>query len=142
MSNSEEIVDHNSAQRERKSIFQTFAMLSYIGNSIWGILFLLLFIGCIINGEGMLREGDDTSRVTFYLIVSALILMASILCIIGVMRMKRGKKAGFYAYAFGNLIWIGLLFYDAGRYGLVFPVLAGISAVFVIYYALRLPKLS
>jgi len=142
MSNSEEILDQNKTRKEKQRTFQSFTMLSYIGNAVWGILFLILFIACIINGEGMLEAGEDTSRVTFYLIVSALILIASILCIIGVMRMKRGKKAGFYAYAIGNLIWIGLLFYDAERYGLVFPVLAGISAVFVIYYALRLPKLN
>jgi len=146
MSNSDEPIDQNATRKQRQRTFQSFAMLSYIGNSIWGILFLILFVACIVNGQAVLREGDDASRITFYLIISALIVTASLLCIIGVMRMKKGKKKGFYAYAIGNLVWIALLFYDStfglGTYGILFPIMAAVSAVFLIYFGLRLPKLS
>jgi|GEM_PF-2323880 len=146
MSNTNETIDAIATQKEKQRTFQSFTMLSYIGNAVWGILFLILFIGCIINGEAMLKDGEDTSRLTFYLIASAVILISCIFCIIGVMGMKRGRKKGFKNYAIGSVIWVLLLFYDStfgrGTYGMLFPIIASVSIVFVIYYALRLPKLT
>lgn len=146
MSNSEELIDQNATRKQRQRTFQSFSMLSYIGNGLWGALFLILFLACIINGKAVLQEGEDVSRITFYLVVSGLIVTASLFCIIGVLRMKKGKKKGFYMYVIGNLVWITLLFYDSifglGTYGIFFPLMAGVSAIFIIYFALRLPKLS
>lgn len=142
MNPSEQVIDSQASPKQRQPIYQSMSLLAYIGNTLWGILFLILLIACVINGNAVLKTGDPSSYIYFYMVVSAIVVLACVLCILGLLGMKRKRKKGFYLYSIGNIIWVGLLFYNPTNYGWIFPVLAVISGVFTIFFALRLPKYS
>lgn len=141
-----DILDNNQNQPQNSSTFKTMAILSYVGNGVWAFLFLLLFIGCVVNGAAMLKsvslDNFFGGAIMFFTVISALVMVVCLVSIIGVVKMKNGKRRGFFLYAIANGLWSLLLFYaGTGDGGTVFWIGGIISLLFIGFYMLRLHKL-
>ncbi|NOQ73334.1 MAG: hypothetical protein GQ574_15115 [Crocinitomix sp.] len=135
-----------SAKKKESGAFGVMSVLSYIGNGIWALLFMILLIACITNGTSMQNSGTFDGlfggMIGVFAAMSALVIIMCWLCISGVAKMKKGNRRGFMFYLIGNGLWIMLLIY-AGREGNVtFLSGAVISIVFVTFYAMNLPKMK
>ncbi len=147
MNDSQEILDGSKKEKSGSSMYKTMNILSYIGNGVWGILFLLLFVACIVNGAAVASTVSLDSffggAIAFFAFLSALVVALCVVSIIGVLKMRKGKRKGFFLYAIANGLWALVLFYAASDNG-GFNLIAGgvISFAFVYYYGMRLGKLS
>ena len=135
-----------SAKNKKSSAFNTMATLSYVGNGLWALLFIILLIGCVTNGTSIANSGGMSELVGGVVGVMAamslIVIIMCFLCIRGVAKMKKGDRSGFMLYLIGNGLWIALLIYG-GRTGSI-PFLAGalISTGFTGFYAMKLPKMG
>jgi len=132
--------------KSKSGVFRTFSILSYIANTLSAIVLLWFLLACLINGLDQLK---DTSLANFFgggLILLAIgagvLCTASILSIVGVAKMRRGKRTGFFLYAISNGLWVLIVFYGASAGNIYLLIMGGISSLFIAYFALRLPKLS
>lgn len=130
----------NATPRKNWRKFLTLPALAAIGNLLWFLLFSVILIASIINWNVAVESNAPRENIFFFLILSSVIVLACLLCFYGLLRMRKGKKIGFYFYAIGNLIWIGALFYDLTRYSYIYPVLIAISLLFVIFFAIMARK--
>lgn len=136
----------NQNRPKNSSTFKTMSILSFVGNGIWAFLFLLLFIGCVVNGAALMKSVSLDSffegAIMFFAVISALIIAACLVAIVGVVKMKNGKRRGFFLYAIANGLWSLLLFYaGTGDGGTIFWIGGIISLLFIGFYMLRLHKL-
>lgn len=133
----ETLDQETSSSTKTPAFFSPIVVLSYIGNSIWGVLFLLLFFGCVMNGAKMLESLslDDFmgGLVMLFAVMSAVFVALCVVCIIAVNKMKKGNKNGFTLYAVCNGIWSMLLLYGSGGDWL-FIVMALISILFIVLF--------
>lgn len=132
--------------KAKNGVFRTFAILSYIANGLSAVIFLWFFMACLINGVAAIESSTLDSLFGGGMLVFAamggLLFAVSILSILGVAKMQRGKRVGYFIYAISNGLWALILFYAASS-GQVWLFLMGlVSLVFIGYFALRLPKLS
>ena len=135
-----------SAQMKKSKALNAISVLTYIGNSIYALLFMILLIACIANGTTMSNSGNFDALVGGLMgvlaVMSVLVIVMCYLCIIGVAKMKKGKKRGLLFYLIGNGLWIILLIYAGRGGGLVYLSAALISIGFTGYYAMMLPKMK
>jgi hypothetical protein len=135
-----------SGKIKTSGAFGVMSVLSYIGNGLWALLFMIFLIGCIINGKDMVNGGSFEAlfggMLGVFALMSALIVILCWLCISGVSKMKKGIRKGFIFYLIGNGLWSVLLIYG-GRDGTVY-MLGGalVSIIFIGFYAMKLPKMS
>ena len=144
--NKTEVIDGKSKGYKLSSTFKTITILSFIGNGIWALLFLLLFVACIVNGAAVIKsvslDNFFGGAIVFFTLLSAVILGVCLTALIGVVKMRKGKRQGFVLYAVANGLWSMLLFYaGTDKGGSLFWIAGIISLLFIGYYALRLPKM-
>lgn len=130
--------------------FKIVTMLSLIANIVWGILFSILLIACILNGQAIIDSTKDTispdaffgNIIVLFLILSVVVVLLCWFCISGIRKMKKGERSGFYSYAIANALW-ALLQINIGSDGTVPYIVSGLISIgFIFYFALKLPKLS
>ncbi len=132
-------------KKSHSSLFSTVSGFSYTGNIIWGVLFGLLLIGCIINGASMLEETSLDNFfggvVVGFAFMSTVILALCVVCIIGLVKMKKGERRGFLIYAISNGLWSLILIYSS-QGDFLFLGMAAVSIAFIIYYAIFSKQLN
>jgi hypothetical protein len=115
-------------------VVNTVAVLSIIGSAFWGIVFFILFIGCLINGaalmESLSMDNVFSGVIFLFAVMSLLIMTLCAFTIVGAIQLKKGLKKGFKFYAIGNIPWVLIMLY-ASNGSIAFIVVALISAVFV-----------
>lgn len=135
-----------NAEKKKSGAFNTLTILSYIGNAILALLFMILLIGCITNGTNFENSkafsGLFGGLLGVFAIMSILVIVTCWLCINGVAKMKKGKRRGFMFYLIGNGLWVLLLIYGGSEGSLPFLICALISIGFIVFYAMKLPKMS
>lgn len=146
MLENKELLDEPNGANLRSGLFNTMSILAFVGNGVWGLLFLLLLIGCTVNGAAMMESTTLNNFfggiVMFFAIASLLMVLSCVVAFVGVLRMRKGYKRGFFLYASGNGIWILAVLYAAIEGGMTY-VLGGIlSLLFVAYFASNLGKLK
>lgn len=137
MTDQNDIIDVVKQRSPENKLFRVMAMLSYIGNCIWGFFFLFLFIACIINGA-LLANSESFNAIfngliVLFAILSFVIVVLCVLSIIGMYRLQKGKHSGFVLYAIANTLWAIIIIYASkGSWGYIIPGV--ISAGFVLYF--------
>ena len=135
-----------SAKKKESGAFGVMSVLSYIGNGVLALLFMILLIACITNGTSMANSGTFDGlfggMIGVFAVISALVILISWLCIIGVAKMKKGNRRGLMFYLIGNGLWVILLIYTGRDGSLTFLSGALISIVFTAFYAMKLPKMN
>lgn len=121
-------------------IVKTLAIISYVGNALWAVLFLIValainsFKGMFVNrlqGAAM-----STDQLMTYVLVACLIIIATcVISIMGAAKMTKGKKGGFYMYAVANGIWTILLIMGGTPQGIVCGL---ISLGFIVAFGMQL----
>lgn len=142
-----ETIDQVEKTSHRSALFNVMSILSYIGNGIWTLLFLVLFIGCLSNGAAMMKNVSMDAVfggvVAFFAILSALIILLCVVSMVGMAKMGKGKRSGFILYAISNGIWALLIFYAAaGDGGMGFIIGGLISLGFIVYFGSTFRKLN
>lgn len=142
-----ETIDQVEKTSHRSVLFNVMSILSYIGNGIWTLLFLVLFIGCLSNGAAMMKtismDAVFGGVVAFFAILSALVILLCVVCIIGMVKMRKGKRSGFFLYAISNGIWGLLIFYAAADGGDIMFIVGGLISIgFIIYFGNIFRKLN
>lgn len=128
----EDIIDQGSTgSKQVPQAVKTLGILSIIGSSLWGLIFLIALFWFMSNtsGLGSLFPGMGDILAVVYGIMVLFILM-NVLGIMGAVKMMGGKKSGFILYAVPTGIWAALLLYasiNAAEGGN--PMLLVISAV-------------
>ncbi|MFT5824024.1 MAG: hypothetical protein ACI8ZM_005290 [Crocinitomix sp.] len=135
-----------SAENNKSGALGAMSVLSYIGNGLWALLFMILLIGCITNGTDFENssafDGLFGGMLGLFAVMSLLVIIMCWLCIIGVAKMKKGNRRGFMLYLIGNGLWVMLLIYG-GRDGSVALLFGAIlSIVFIAFFAMKIPKMS
>ncbi|WP_066757943.1 hypothetical protein [Crocinitomix algicola] len=131
-----------------KNLFKTFTSLAYIANVIWAVLFSILLIGCILNGEAILNAAPDSinpegffgSLIALFLVLSIVVVTLCVLSILGLNKMRANARKGYFLYVISNGVWALLQIY-IGSDGTIFYLASGlISIVFIFYFTVQLPK--
>ncbi|MCB9223464.1 MAG: hypothetical protein H6582_04740 [Crocinitomicaceae bacterium] len=142
----DEVLEESAQPKGVPGIVKTLAVISYIGNAIWGLLFLA--VGLMVNSLGGLfvnriesatLSSDQLMRNV--MLVSLGIFIVCVINFIGALLMHRGKKRGFYFYAITNLIWAYLIYWILGE--TVQGAVCGlISVLFIAGFGMNLKKLN
>ena len=123
---------------KKNATFTTMTTLSFIGNAVWAILFGIIFSGSLNNSSEMLNslsvDGLFGGLLFLFAILSGIVLFSCIISIIGLVKMRKGKKKGFKYYLVGNGIWILIMIYTA--FGDSFYAIFGaiISLLFLAFF--------
>jgi len=146
MHENKELLDQPNGVYLRSGLFNAMSILAFVGNGLWAFLFLLLLIGCTVNGAAMMESTTLNNFfggiVMFFALASLLMVLSCVVAFVGVLRMRKGYKRGFFLYAGGNGVWILVVFYAAIEGGMTY-VLGGIlSLLFIVYFASNLGKLK
>ena len=131
-----------STERETKvpNVVKTLAIISYVGNSLYGLLFLAMvflvetfksmFVNKIENAD---LNTDQLMNI--FVIVFVGIILSCIACIIGAFQMTKGRRWGFFLYAVANGLWAALLLYGGTLQGVV----VGLSSIaFIVVFGANL----
>lgn len=103
----DEILESNDQKKvEIPQTVKTLAILAYIGNGLWGLIFLIVFFWVMaassefshLLGIGELPIGAIAVAILFVIVLCTL-------SIVGAYKMHVGKKWGFWLYLAGNGIW-------------------------------------
>ena len=121
--------------KKKNSSLKVVALLSYLANGFWALMFLLLFLGCIINAgkveEVVQMDGVFEGLIYVMAGISIVMVMISILCIYGLSELVKGNKSGTRIYLICNSIWVLFVFYaSAGSF--VYITLGLVSVIFML----------
>ena len=130
--------EKSTAKFKKNSLFTTMTTLSFIGNIIWFILFGILLSGSLMNSASIVEsfsvDGIKGGIMFIFAIISAIVVSSCIVSLIGLVKMRKGKKRGFGYYAIGNGVWVLMMIYMTfGDYGYAI-VSAIISILFILFF--------
>ncbi len=111
----QDIIDQGSVgSKEVPQAVKTLGILSIIGSSLWGLIFLIAIFWFMSNTAGLaaLLPGMNEMMTLVYGIMALLVLM-NVLGIIGAVRMMGGKKSGFILYVVPTALWAILLLFSS-----------------------------
>ncbi|MFT5821409.1 MAG: hypothetical protein ACI8ZM_002662 [Crocinitomix sp.] len=140
---SEEIIDGNSAgSGEVPQALKTLAILSIVGNALWGLLLLIGMFWILGNTAGlagiMPGLGDALAIVV---VICVVLILLNVLGLMGAMKMMKGNKGGFTLYAVVTSIW-ALLMLVAGIQGDIISLLCAVVSIgFIIAFSMQLKKM-
>lgn len=139
-----ETLDQFTEQKKEKPGGMTpITILSYIGNTLWIILFAIYF-AIFEQFIDMLNLPSDVDLDKIIMLVRGVFLFLILVCIVsvfGVVQMNRGKKSGFTLYAvsngiFGLLLIIGSFNNDQNpAFGII---VGGLSLAFIFFFSKHL----
>lgn len=120
------------------------AVFTYIGKVLLILLSLGFLVGLFVAEDYMVNKVADADQnsdawVLETQILCLVYLISSIGAIIGVNKMKKGKKKGFYLHAISNVLLIAFLAYNAN---IVEWIIAGSLALFILLYLPFVGKLK
>jgi len=130
-------------QKETPILVKVLAILSLVGNGIVLLIYLIGF-GFILLGNGFSRAGSQPAGMSEYgMFGLGLLVMAAfcVPCVIGVIKMFKGKKNGFLPYVIANSIWVLFVFFGF-RGELIFILLGGGSIAFIVLFATQRKNLN
>lgn len=112
MMNQDELVDLPEETKGLPQSFKVISILSYIGNGILGISFLVLFLFGV-SGTGMFSK-MNTEYVSSPFIVGMTIaflvgVTATVLSILGIIKMSKNNYSGWLMYILPNGVWIAFM---------------------------------
>lgn len=139
----DEVLETQGQTGEIPSTVKTLAILAYIGNILWALLFLLVFVMIDLIIEELVNklpvaEMTTDQFVTYLMIGCGVLILCCIVSFIGALKMSKGKKIGFVLYAVANGIWAVLLFMGGTPQGIV---CGAISVGFIIGFGTQLKHL-
>lgn len=113
MEDFEEIIDQGgNANKEVPQAVKTLGILSIIGSSLFGLIFLIAMFWVIGASSAMGRLfpiADPAGLMVAIIVVFLLFIAFNVLGILGVVKMMKGKKGGFILYAIVTGLWALLL---------------------------------
>ena len=144
------------------------AILSIIGSSLWGIVWLLGVVAgnWLMSAMGLVdkvvEEAASQADVTaeearmaleassqgseamnmlanYFMVICLVMLAITILAILGAVKMIKMKKSGFIMYTIGTALYIILFVLGGTGQGLF---LAAVSALFLVYFGMKLKHMS
>jgi hypothetical protein len=111
------------------------SITAIIANGIWLLLFLMLFVGCIVNGQTLVDKMDISSVFTnlvfVFALASLIVVLDCLVCILAVGMIWRGEKKGLKLYVGANSLWVLLVFYASG--GDFMYITAGLLSVIFMF---------
>ena len=146
MSNPEESVEalENDQPKKGPGGVKAISIFTYLGKSLLILLALGLLIGLIVSKDYFVNKIKDADQNTDQWIMETQILcvvylLSSIGAIIGVIKMRKGKRSGFFIHAISNIVLIGFLAYNAN---ILEWIIAASLAFFIILYLPFIGKLG
>lgn len=144
MSTSEEALESVSPGKKAPGGVKALAVFTYIGKVLLILLSLGFLLGMILSEDyfvNKLKNADQTTDQWLLetKILCLIYLISSVGAIIGVNKMRKGKKTGFFIHALSNLLLIGFLVYNANILELI---IAGSLTLFILLYLPFLGKLE
>lgn len=126
---------------------KTLAILTYVGNGLMVLIFLILFFWLM----GTLNDAPryvqfDMEEKGLMIAVFCVVILFCVLPIIGAYQMSKGKKWGFWMYLIPNVIWVILCFAafanPDNEQGMSNLLIAGITIGFIAGFASNLKFLK
>lgn len=148
MSTSEETIDLDEGQianaKKSPGGVKALAIFTYIGKVLLILFSLGFLVGLFVAQDYMVNKVADADQssegwVLETKILCLVYLVSSVGAIIGVNKMKKGKKKGFYLHAISNALLIAFLAYNAN---IVEWIIAGSLALFILLYLPFVGKLK
>ena len=147
MDATEQIIDSEELKvTEKKSPggVKAIAVFSYIGKVLLILLSAGLLVGIFVSKDYMIDKVQNSDMSTEDWILRTIILcliyiITSVVAMIGVRKMVKGKREGFFMHAGSNLVLIAFLFYGAGLFEYI--IMAPL-AFFILLYLPFIGKLK
>lgn len=104
----EEVLEEMDSEKkpEFPQALKTLAVLSYIGNGICLATFLVFFVLTLVNAGSLWGTRGLGNAAPVLSLIMLLLVGLCALCIVGVYKMSKGKKVGFWLYLVPNILWV------------------------------------
>ena len=136
----DEVLEESAQPKGVPTIVKTLAIISYVGNTLWALLFLIVALALNSFKSMLVNRLDAPAMSTdqlmnYILIASIVIVLICIVSIIGAAKMTKGSKTGFYLYAVANGLWTVILLLGGTPQGIVCGL---ISLGFIVGFGMQL----